>query len=522
MDSIWLALAFALGLVFKRLGFPPLVGYLAAGFALGSTGVATSPMLHYVAHTGVLLLLFTVGLKLRLRNIARVEVWGAALVHLALTAVILLPLLVMLRELSLMPAILITLSLGFSSTVLAAKALEAKHEMQAFHGRVCIGILVVQDLVAVALLTSAGGGSPSPWALGVLLLPLLRPLLLWLMTHSGHDELLVLFGVLAAVAGGGAFATVGLSSELGALVVGAMLAGHPRTQELSEHLWGLKEVMLVAFFLEVGLAGVPNVDALLGATLLLLLLPLKCGLFFLLLLRFRLRARSAFLAALALTSYSEFALIVAGLAESKGLISEQWLVTLAVAVALSFAAGAWLNRLAHNLYARLEHHLLRLERPDRHPDQQPLSLGSARVVIMGMGRMGAAAYDFLTHRGERVVGLDSDPGKVELHLHEGRRVLYADAEDPGFWHDVNLRSVKAVLLAVPDLEAKTIAARELRRGGFTGLITTTNLHEDDDAAILGAGADSTFNYFSEAGVGFAEHAWETLHPEEEQHRVASS
>ena len=514
MDSLWLALAFGLGLAFKRLGFPPLVGYLAAGFALGSTGVTASSVLHQVAHLGVLLLLFTVGLKLRLRSIAQPEVWGCALVHMTITALLLLPLLAWLTELSWVGAALIALSLGFSSTVVAAKVLEAKHELRAFHGRVCIGILVVQDLVAVALLTATGAGSPSPWALAVLALPLLRPVLLWLMTHSGHDELLVLFGVLAAVAGGGAFAAVGLSSELGALLMGAMLAGHPRTQELSDHLWGLKEVMLVAFFLEVGLAGMPDAATLLGALALVLLLPLKGGLFFLLLLRFRLRARSAFLAALALTCHSEFALIVAGLAASQGLLPNEWLVMLALAVAISFAAGAWLNRVAHGLYGRLESRLVALETHDRHPDQQPISLGSARVIIMGMGRLGTAAYDFLTARGERVVGLDSDPGQVQYHLQQGRRVLYADAEDPGFWHELNLRAITAVLLAMPDLEAKMIGARELRRSGYGGLITTTNLHEDDDPLILAAGADSTFNYFSEAGVGFAEHTWEALHPQQ--------
>ncbi len=517
MEPVWLALTFVLGLGFRRLGFPPLVGYLAAGFALGATGVEAGPTLHHVAHIGVMLLLFTVGLKLRIRNIVQPEVLATSLVHLTVTGLLLYPILAGLTDLSTPAAILVALSLGFSSTVVAAKVLEAKHELKAFHGRVCIGILVMQDLVAVVLLTTAGGGIPSPWALALLALPLARPLLLWLMTHSGHDELLVLFGVLAAVAGGGAFAVLGLSSELGALVLGALLAGHQRTQELADHLWGLKEMMLVGFFLEVGMAGIPDATNLLWALLLALLLPLKGALFFVLLLRFRLRARSAFLAALALTSHSEFALVVGGLAVEQGLFRPEWLVTLALAVAISFALGGWLNHFAHAFYGRLESRLVPLETHKRHPDQQPLTVGSARVLIMGMGRLGTSAYDFLTHRGERVVGLDSDPAKVEVHLREGRRVLYADAEDPGFWHDLHLRQLKAVLLAVPDVEAKVIAARELRRSGFGGLITTTSLHEDDDHKILAAGVDSTFNYFSEAGVGFAEHAWESLHPETEGH-----
>ena len=77
-------------------------------------------------------------------------------------------------------------------------------------------------------------------------------------------------------------------------------------------------------------------------------------------------------------------------------------------------------------------------------------------MIFGMGRVGLGAYERLKARGMRVVGLDSDPGEVERHLTAGRRVVYGDAEDPNLWHRLRLEGLSAVLLAVPDLEAKAV------------------------------------------------------------------
>ena len=131
--------------------------------------------------------------------------------------------------------------------------------------------------------------------------------------------------------GGAGFDYVGLSPELGALIMGAMLASHRRSTELANALWGLKEVFLIGFFLQIGMSGLPSLDTLRWAMILALLLPFKVLLFFFVLVMFRLRARTAFLAGLSLATYSEFGLIVANLAVKNGWMSGDWLVMLAVA-----------------------------------------------------------------------------------------------------------------------------------------------------------------------------------------------
>ncbi len=503
-EAIWISFAFALGLLVKSIGLPPLIGYLAAGFvlsglsAVSNVTVEATDVLEHIAHLGVLLLLFTVGLKLKLRSIVSPEVIGGSLLHFGITCVVFTPGLHLLMDLDWQTALILSIALSFSSTVLAAKVLESKRELRAFHGRVAIGILIMQDLIALLVMSLAAGQTPSPWALIVFGLPLLRPVLFRLLDASGHDELLVLLGLLLAlVLGGVGFEAVGLSSELGALVFGAMLASHPRSQELSKSLWSVKEVFLVGFFVQIGIGGLPTGDAMLFAIVAGLVLPLKGILFFFLLLAFRLRARSSFLSALSLTNYSEFGLIVASVA------LPDWLVPLAITVAISFVISAPANRLSHRLYERFGAGLVAFESHRRHPDEQPISLGSTKIVVMGMGRTGSAAYDQIALDEPQIMGLDSDPAKAQQHQQQNRNVVFADAEDSSFWQGLHMPAVEAVILAMGDIEGKLIAARSLRNMGFNGFIVAHTLYADEAKQLQEAGANEAYLTMSETGVALA-------------------
>ncbi len=510
MVAVLLAGALVLGLVAWRIGLPPLVGFLVSGFVWSALGVTPPAMLPDLAHAGVLLLLFAVGLKLRVKTLLRHEVWGTAVVHLLVTGALGTLLVYWGTGLALGVSAILAVALGFSSTVLAAKVLEDNRELRAVHGRVAIGILIVQDIVAVGLLAVISVETPSPWALLLLLLPLARRPIARLLDLAGHGELLVLLGAALAIGSGELFARLGLSAELGALLMGTMLADHRRAQEVTNVLWGLKELFLVGFFLNIGFSGPPTWEALRDGVGLLLFLPLQGIIFFLLLSASGLRARTSFLTAVSLWTYSEFALIVVGVAVENGLLDRQWLVVAAVTVAVSFVAAAPLNAFAHDLYALLGRWLERFERDKRHPDDEPITLGSAEILVVGMGRVGAGAYDYLRAQHENIVGIDSDPGKVESNIREGRRVAYADAEDPSFWQRLNLERLRAIMLALPDVEAKLSAARALRRRGFKGLLSATHLYPEERVPIIEAGCDVTYNYYTEAGVGFARHTYETL------------
>lgn len=501
---IWLVLAYFLGMGVKQLKLPPLIGYLIAGVVLSLFGVSDDThFLHEVGHYGVILLLFTVGLHLRIKNIIRPEVFGAGSIHLIITTGIFV-LISMAFGFDLIQGLIIGTLLGFSSTVLAAKTLEARGELGAFHARVSIGILIVQDIVAITVLALTGGGAPQIWSIGLIALPLLRPLLVKLLYQSGHEDLQLLFGLILALGGAGLFEFLGLSSELGALVAGALLSGTQQADDLAEKLWGLKEAFLVGFFLEVGLAGLPSVGDLAFAGAILAMLPIKAALFFFLLVLFKLRSRNSFMITVTLSSFSEFTLIAGMVAASAGFIPESVIIVFAVVTAISYTINAPLSSKANTLWKKYEHKLIPLERDVKHPGQQVVNLGGAEYLIVGMGQAGTAAYDYLKERELRVTGMDADPARIEDNIQKRRRTVYGDAQDSELWENINLTDVKAVMLAMPNADTKVLATKMLRENNFTSDIYALTMRDEEHQALKEAGANAVCLPMIQAGRKLAE------------------
>ncbi|MEZ4657457.1 MAG: cation:proton antiporter family protein [Caldilineaceae bacterium] len=501
--------AYGAGLGAKALRLPVLVGFLAAGLVLAALGVRPTDTLKAIGDFGVIILLFTLGLHLRVKNILRPEVLGVGALHLVISILLFSSLLFM-WGIGFGPALLVAVGLGFSSTVLTAKSLEARGELDAYHGRVAIGILIFQDIVAVLLLAVTGAEIPNWWAVGLLILPFLRPLFLRGLVLSGQDELMLVYGLLMALGIGWLFELGGLSAKLGALAAGVLLAGHPRADELYEKLWAIKELFLVAFFVQIGLTGLPSWDDLWMLGLLLLVLPFKGLLFFGLLLLFNLRARTAFMAGLTLTAYSEFALILAAAAASSGLMPASFMIVLGLLVAASYGLNAPLGSAANALWVRYEGWLTRLERQSpQHPDEQPHILGSTDVLIVGMGRVGTAAYDYIVRNGGRPLGLDSDPAKLEAHRAAGRRVIFGDEQDPELWDGLGFANLRAVLLATPDHNGSIFATQMLRGLGFQGPINALIRNEAAAQPLIDAGISTVSLPMTQAGIELAK---ASLHP----------
>jgi predicted Kef-type K+ transport protein len=517
LELQWIGVAFLLGLATRRVGQPPLLGFLAAGFGLELLGLRPDEALRNLADVGILLLLFTIGLKLDLRALLRPYVLGTSVVHMGLTTLGLGTLLAFGAALAVGPLTFLGLrevgvlafAASFSSTVYAVKLLEERDDPSSLYGRVAVGILIVQDIAAVVFLAASKGEWPSPWALALVPLVFARPVLWKVLEMAGHRELLVLAGLAAALGGAALFDRVGLKSDLGALVAGVVLGGHGKSKELADNLLSLKDVFLVGFFLSIGLTGLPTWENLGVALALCLLLPLKVLFFFALLTRFRLRARTALLASLGLGNYSEFGLIVGAVAVSAGWLPSSWLVTLALAVGLSFLFASILNGRAFTFYRRFRDRLLRFEHPRRVEEERPVHAGDAEVLIFGMGRVGTRAYDAVREAiGDAVVGFDVDDRLVARHRTAGRRVHEASATDPDFWErlQVDRDAVRLVLLAMSSHVENRVAIDQLREAGFEGVLAATARFDDEVETLEKQGADVVFHAFADAGPAFAERA----------------
>lgn len=520
-DIIAIGIAFILGLGARFIGLPPLVGYLVAGFILYSAGGRVTQTLLEFSEIGVTLLLFSIGLKLRVGNLLMPQVWAVASLHMAIAVAVASVVIYSLGFTSLSlfagldayAVVLIAFALSFSSTVFAVKVLEEKGEMGSVYGRIAIGILIIQDIVAVVFLAVSTGKIPSVWALLLLGLIPLRPVLYAMLSKCGHGELQVLFGLTLALGGAQVFELVGVKGDLGALILGVLLASHFGASDLARQLLGFKDLFLVGFFLTIGLSGPLSLDAVLAALLLLLLVPFKTALFFVLLSRFRLRVRTSLLSALNLANYSEFGLIVAAIAVSSGWIPSQWLIVIAIALSLSFIVAAPLNTASYRLYARFRSGLAAFESGQRIGEEEAIDPGDATVLVFGMGRIGHVAYDTIRQRmGDTVLGVDNDNATVENLMAGGRRVIQGSATDIDFWDRINLDPdrVRLILLAMPKYDENLFAARQLHDLGYAGKLAAVAKYPDELQALQEAGVHAAYNLYTAAGSGFAEHVYDEL------------
>jgi len=520
-DPAWIAFAFVFGLIFKHFNLPPMIGFLVAGFLLNFLGAESDQFLLEIADLGVTLLLFTIGLKLRIGTLVRPEIWATTSIHM-LTSITIIAVILLgfglvgipkFEELDLSSALIVAFALSFSSTVFAVKTLEDRGSLVSRYGQVAIGVLVMQDVAAVAFLAFSTGKFPSLWALGLLALIPGRHVLGYILDTSGHKELLAIFGFVIALGGAALFEIVGMKGDLGALILGVLLAQHPRADELSKNLMGFKDVFLVCFFLMIGLTGLPTWEITITALILLLIVPFKASLFFLLLSKFRLRARGATLGASLLGNYSEFGLIVVAIAINTGWLHSDWVTILAVTLSASFVVASPINNLADTIFATYTKFFQRFENPHRLPGDEDISLVDSKILVFGMGRVGRAAFDEMrSHVEDQILGIDLDEDVVKKNIEDGRRVVMGDATDPEFWSrmDDGHDQIVMILLAMPNHQANVDAAKRLREKSYAGPIVATAMYPDHEEHLRENGVNEVFNLYAEAGAAAAARMWDTM------------
>ena len=513
--DIYLVITFGLGGLAMAMRLPPLVGFLAAGFVINALDVGVLPELDVAADLGVTLLLFAIGLKLDVRILLRREVWLTTSVHMVGSVVLGSIALwlaavagaAMLAGQSMQTIALLAFALSFSSTVFVVKVLEERGESHALYGRVAIGILVMQDIIAVVFLTATSGHLPSPWALTLVGLWPLSRVLRKIWTRLGHGEMQSLFGiVMALVPGYALFTALGLKGDLGALTMGVLLASHPASSELARSLFHIKELLLVGFFVSIGLTGLPDLPSIGIALLMVLLLPFKAAWYVLLLSRLKLRYRTALLAGLSLMNYSEFGLIVVSVGVSAGMLAQVWLVEISIAVALSFVVSALFNRRGHLMVEKIAARLPAQDELNLNPEERHGDAGDAEVVVIGMGRVGFAAYQRLTdHYRLRVVGVDYDGPRIQRLAAEGLRVIEGDATDLYFWNQLRRSdSVRIAVLAMPRHGANVTALECLRESGFSGKVAAVARYDDEVQWAKEHGVGIAFNVYAGAGLELAD------------------
>jgi len=513
MEFTWIFFAFICGLGAKTIKLPPSIGFLIAGFALNFLGYKADDSLVTLSHLGITLMLFTIGLKLNVKSLFKKEIWLTSSLHtiswlvvtVAMTKMFAIFAISYFTELDLITATLIAFALSFSSTVCVIKLLEENGEMKTRHGKVAVGILVIQDIVAVAFLVFATGKTPSIWAFSLLALFFVKPLINKTIEHVGHGELIPLMGFFIALGSYELFELVNIKGDLGALLIGMFLSSNPKATELNKSLMSFKDLFLIGFFLSIGFSAIPTLQMLGLAVLLVLIIPFKFVLFYALLSLLKIRCRTAYLSALALSNFSEFGLIVAAISVANGWLSNEWLVILALAVAISFVITNILYRFAHSYFTQHKDVFHRFERKEMLAEDTFSQPSQSPIVIIGMGRVGMGAYRAINEHDNKLVwGLDAESEKVAWLSKQGVHAYYGDAEDAFFWERIDMSKLELVLLALPNVIDSMSITKQLRSANFEGKIAAIARYDDERFQLEKLGVDKVFNFYSEAGVGFAD------------------
>ena len=426
-------------LLSRKAAVPSIVAYIAAGLALGPIlGVLdVTDAVDLISEVGIALLLFLVGLELsveKIRDVGRVAV-VAGLGQVVFTAAGGFALCLLLGF-TVMEGIFIATALTFSSTVVVVKLLDQKGELDTVYGRIAVGIFLVQDLVVVVALTFLAGlgdgeaMGPGEMAgsvalafvgMGVLLVVaavaakwILPPLFGWLSDSQESLFLWSLFWCFLFVMGAEAME---LSLEIGAFLAGISLAQLPYNHDLKRRVHPLMNFFIAVFFVSLGMQMEFEAAAEAWDSALILSLFVLIGnpfIFILIISRMGYGERTSFLTSVTVAQISEFSFIFAAMGLAAGLIDQSVLSLIAVVGLITIAVSAYMILFNHQLYGWVRKSgVLRLlgARESEAPEEE----GGWRdhVIVVGMNSLGRRVVEDLFRKGETVLAVDTDPGKLE-------------------------------------------------------------------------------------------------------------
>ncbi len=532
---IVLAAAIAGGILARQLRLPIILGYLAGGIVVGPYvlgWVHDLDTIHTLADIGVILLLFTLGLEFslsELRRIGKIAIFGGV-AQILVTAAVGLALGKLLGW-ETVEAIFFGFLIALSSTMIVLKTLMERGELDSGHGRVMIGILLVQDLSLVPLmiiLPAMGGEAGELWLpLGIAFLKALAFIavmlalgmwgLPWLLRRvaGGRSRELFLLTVvtlcLAAAIGAYFF---GLSAAVGAFIAGLLISQSAFARQAFADIVPLRDTFAALFFVSLGMLVNPHFVAENIATIAIVLAVIMVAKFIIcssIPWFFSYSPKTILFVGLGLVQIGEFSFVLAEMGLEAGIVTEYlYSLTLTSAIitmlltpfALSFASILYRHLSQRERFGRL---VARRLDPGWQGRRWELS---GHAVICGHGRVGSSLARVLERRNFSYLVIDLDPQVISaLHARE-IPCIYGDAGNPEILAHAQLDKARVLICTFPDFIAVELTTRNALSIN-SRLDIVARVHRDADAELLkGIGVSEVVRPEFEAGLEITRH---TLH-----------
>jgi len=512
--SLLLIISAFAGMITLWLKQPVLIAYIVVGILVGPAGlglVSAHSQIDLLAQVGVAVLLFVVGLKLDLQHIRHIGPVALATGLGQLTFTIIFGfILTYAMGKSPMDAIYVAVALTFSSTIIIVKLLTDKREIDALHGRIAIGFLIVQDLavvIAMMFMSTLNTGEAELSqvfislalrlaAVVVAMFILMRYLLPKIVARMARSqELLLIF----AIAWGTSFAALGewsgFSKEAGAFLAGFSLASSIYRDAISARLTGIRDFLLLFFFIDLGSkldfstlgaeiwpAVVLSLFVLVGNPLIVMGIMGYMGY----------RKRTGFLAGLTVAQISEFSIIFVAMGITLGHVGKDVLGLTTIVGIVTIALSTYMILYSHPLYDRLSTWLSIFERKNPYKELANESESSTNslsdVIVFGAGRYGSALARGLQKNGLNVLAIDFDPENYKKQQRKGLNIRYGDGTESDFIDSLPIKSTKWIVSTLPDIASNKSLIHALKENHYKGNIAVVAREEIDKAMLKKVGA----------------------------------
>lgn len=480
--SALIGLSAIVAMIMRFLRQPTIIAYILTGLLVGPSllGLVKSPeTIEVLGSFGVALLLFIVGLGLNYRVIKEV---GKVSLMTGLGQVLFTTLIGFLLVQALgydtTAAIYISIALAFSSTIIILKLLTDKKEQNKLYGKIAIGFLLVQDVIATfaLLVASASGTSGFNYEslvqllakallfIGVVLLVtrfVIKPLTNFL---SSSQETLFLFAIAWGFGIATLFLKLGFSLEVGALFAGVALAGMPYAQEVSSRLRPLRDFFVVVFFIALGAklniqdAGLVIWQALglsafvlIGNPIIVMIIMGILGY----------TKKTSFNAGLAVAQISEFSLIFMLLGLRNGQISEQVVSLVTIVGIITIAVSSYMIIYSNEIYKIIENYLRLFERKKVRIEHEKRP--SYDAVLFGFKRGGIEFVRVFEKNTNKFLVVDYDPEAIDELERKNIPYVYGDATDLEMLDEINFSKVKLVVSVISDHDSNVFLLQHLEK-----------------------------------------------------------
>lgn len=516
MDAIFvqitllLALTAVLAWIANWLKQPLIIAYILAGIFAGPAVfdmlASGEAVWEVFSQFGIILLLFLVGLSLNfsyIKKIGRVSLI-TGIGQVLFTAIIGV---LILRALDFPfgSAVYLAIAITFSSTIIITKLLADKKQLDSLYGRYTIGLMLVQDVIAIALLIilSSSGASGS-WVeslapiaikgaaffgLVVLLSRFVLPAILRYVSRS--TEFLFLFSLAWAFAATSAAHWLGFSMEIGAVIAGVALGSSAYQPEISARIKPLRDFFLIIFFVILGSElRVGDARAVLvpGAALSLFILIGNPFILYVLYRMLTFTRRNSFLAGLTAAQVSEFGFVLLVMGREKGVVGSYETSVFTVVALVTIFISSYLITYSEKIFACISP-VFRLFGADRARQSEPVK-PTHEVWVVGYHRIGWKIVQMLKNKKhDSFAVIDYNPAITDEMTQERIPAYFGDVADIELLAELGIEKAKLIISTIPDAEDQMTLIRYVRERSSKPVIVANCPDLKRREALYAAGAD---------------------------------